>query len=55
MNRTVPRNVLLMGGLVAVLGLWFGLQTTDTLVAYGDCVSAHGMGEAWRVCDLEVR
>ena len=56
MNRTVPRNVVLTGCLVAVLGLWFGLRSTDTLVAYGDCLAAHGYGgDAWRACDLEVR
>jgi hypothetical protein len=55
MNRTVPRNVLLTGALVAILGLWFGLQATDTLADYGNCVSAHGIGDGWRACDLEVR
>ena len=56
MNRTVPRNVLLTGALVAVLGLWFGLRSSETLGAYGDCIAAHGYGaDAWAACDLEVR
>ena len=56
MQRTLPRNVMLTGCLVAVLGLWFGLQASPTLAAYGDCLSAHGLnGQALAVCDLEVR
>ena len=56
MERTLPpRNVLLTGALVAVLGLWFGLQSSATLVSYGDCLSAHGVGDGLRVCSLEVR
>ena len=56
MNRTVPRNVLLTGALVAVLGLWFGLRSSETLGNYGDCIAAHGYGgDAWAACDLEVR
>ncbi|HEX8570477.1 MAG TPA: hypothetical protein VF699_11230 [Caulobacteraceae bacterium] len=56
MQRTLPRNVVLTGCLVAVLGLWFGLRTSPTLAAYGDCLAAHGYGsQAVSVCDLEVR
>ena len=56
MQRTLPRNVVLTGLLVAVLGLWFGLQTSPMLADYGNCLSAHGYGrQALAVCDLEVR
>jgi len=56
MQRTLPRNVVLMGGLVAMLGLWFGLQTSPMLADYGDCLAAHGYGgQAFGACDLEVR
>ena len=56
MQRTIPRNVVMTGCLIAVLGLWFGARTSPTLAAYGDCLSAHGFGgDALAVCDLEVR
>ena len=56
MQRTFPREVLILACLVAALGLWFGLRASPTLAAYGDCLSAHGYGgDAWRACDLEVR
>ena len=56
MERAVPREVLILAALVAVLGLWFGLRASPTLVAFDDCLAAHGYGaDAWRDCDLEVR
>ena len=56
MERSVPREVMILALLVAVLGLFFGLRASPTLVAYDDCLSAHGYGaDAWRACDLEVR
>ena len=54
MQRTLPRNVVLMGALVAALGLWFGVRSSGTLAAYGDCVAAHGQ-DAFSACDLEIR
>ena len=56
MQRTLPRNVVLMGCLVAALGLWFGLQTSPVLADYGDCLAAHGYGSAAvAACDLGLR
>jgi hypothetical protein len=56
MERTLPRNVMLMGGLVAMLGLWFGLQTSPMLADYGNCLAAHGYGaRAVGACDLTLR
>ena len=56
MQRALPRNVVLTGCLVAVLGLWFGLRTSPMLADYGDCLAAHGYGgQAFAACDLEVR
>ena len=56
MQRSVPREVMILAGLVAVLGLWFGLMASPTLVEYDNCLSAHGYGaDAWRACDLAVR
>ena len=56
MERSIPRKVVLLACLVAVLGMWIGLRAANGLMDFDDCLAAQGYTEeAWRICDLEVR